>query len=313
MKKIFICIASCFAAFGVQAQETPQVPISIYFPEQVETIPPTAVKSITSKLTSALAQCGMGATDDFAQFYLTCDATVVSRDVIPGAPVKYSQDVDLTLYVMDVFAKKTFNSTTISTRGVGNSEAKAYIACFQKVAPTNKDLQAFLKNTNSRIITYYEGQRDNIIQIARSLAKVYKYDEALFRLSLYPEVCAGYDRIVEEATNIYSKYIDDQANKNLAKARAIWNAGQDAIAAAEAGEYLAEILPDAACYKEAVALSNEIKERVKSDIDYVRRIEERDNAQMHQESMARINAWREVGVAFGKNQKSHTYQAVWIR
>lgn len=313
MKKILLYISFCFTALCVQAQEQPQVPIAIYFPEQVESIPPTAVKSLTTKLTSAAAQCGMGATDDFAQFYLTCDANVISRDVIPGAPAKFSQDVDLTLYVVDVFSKKIFNSTTISTRGVGNSEAKAYIACFQKIAPTHKDVQSFLRNTNSKIISYYEGQREAIINIARSLAKVYKYDEALFRLSLYPQVCAGYDRIVEEATLIYTKYIDDSANRNLAKARAIWNAGQDAAAASEAGEYLAEILPDASCYKDAVALSNEIKARVGSDIDYARKIEERNSAQQHKENTARINAWREVGVAYGNNQKSHTYKDTWVR
>lgn len=313
MKKILLYVSFCFSAMCVQAQEQPQIPIAIYFPEQVESIPPTAVKSLTSKLTSAAAQCGMGATDSFAQFYLTCDASVISRDVVPGAPSKFSQDVDLTLYVVDVFSKKIFNSTTISTRGVGNSETKAYISCFQKITPTHKDVQNFLRNTNGKIISYYESQRENIIDIARSLAKIYKYDEALFRLSLYPEVCAGYDRIVEEATLIYTKYIDDLANRNLAKARAIWNTGQDAMAASEAGEYLAEILPDASCYNDAVALSNEIKARVNSDIDYVRKIEERNNSQQHKENMTRINAWREVGVAFGNNQKSHTYKEVWIR
>lgn len=313
MKKILVLVSFCFATLCVKAQEQPQIPIAIYFPEQVESIPQTAVKSLTLKLTSAAALCGMGATDDFAQFYLTCDANVISRDVVSGVPAKFSQNVDLTLYVVDVFSKKIFNSITISTRGVGNSEAKAYISCFQKITPTHKDVQNFLRNTNSKIISYYESQRKNIIDIARSLAKVYKYDEALFRLSLYPEVCAGYDSIVEEATLIYTKYIDDLANRNLAKARAIWNAGQDATAASEAGEYLAGILPDASCYNDAVALSNEIKARVSSDIDYVRKIEERNNTQQHEENMARINAWREVGVAFGNNQKSHTYKDVWIR
>ena len=46
------------------------------------------------------------------------------------------------------------------------------------------------------------------------------------------------------AVGIYQKYLDDKANKALARAMAIWNAGQDSYAAAEAGEYLAEILPD---------------------------------------------------------------------
>lgn len=313
MKKLFMILSgSLLAIGGLCAQELAKIPIAIYLPEQVESIPATAAKSLTTKLKSATAQTGMGATDDFAQFYLTADATVLSRDVVPGAPPKFRQDVDVTLFVVDAFTQKVFNSTTLSTHGVGNSEAKSYIACFQHIAPTNKGLQSFLKSTNNKIAAYYESQIDHIIDIALALAKVYKYDEALFRLSLYPEGCAGYDRIVEVATGIYSKYIDDQANRNLAKARAIWNAGQNAAAAAEAGQYLAEILPEASCYKEAQALSEEIKARVSSDIDYMRSIEARDSANEHELALASVNAWRAVGVAFGNNQQAYTYQPVLI-
>ena len=313
MKKLFIIFSSLLLAIGdVCAQELAKIPIVIYLPEQIESIPATAAKLLTTKLISATAQNSMGATENFAQFYLTCDATVLSRDVLPGAPTKFSQSVDLTLFVVDAFTQKIFNATTLSTHGVGNSEAKAYIACFQQISPTNQALQSFLKSTNNKIAAYYESQIDHIIDIAQALAKVYKYDEALFRLSLYPEGCMDYDRIVEVATGIYSKYIDDQADRNLAKARSIWNAGQDAYAAAEAGKYLAEILPDASCYKEAVALSEEIKKRISSDIDYLRKLEARDSANEQELAKARINAWREVGIAFGNHQQSHTYQPVLV-
>lgn len=302
------------ATVGAYAQnaETAKVPVAIYFPEQVESIPAEAQNLLVSKLTSAAARSGMAATPDFAQFYLTCSATVLDRDVIAGAPTKYRQEVELNFYVVDAFAKKVFHSTSLTSKGVGNSEAKAYIAGFRQLSSQHAALTKFMQETNDRIVEYYEGQCDNIIRIAQSLAKVYKYDEALFRLSLYPEACPSYNRIVDVAVDIYQKYIDDRANRCLAKARAIWNAGQDAAAASEAGQYLAEILPEAACYAEAVALSNEIKERVKSDIDYVRQLEARDNAQAHEARMEAIKAWKEVGIAFGNNQKAHTYKEAWV-
>lgn len=307
MKRLFLLSLSWITISNIWAKEPEKVPVAIYFPEQVESIPDSAVNSLTNKLVAAVAQSGMGASDDFVQFYLTCEAAVVSRDIIPGAPTKYRQNADLTFYVVDAFSQKVFNAVTIPTNGVGNSEAKAYIACFQKIQPANKDLQNFLKNTNSRIIEYYESQIDNIINIAVSLAKVYKYDEALFRLSQYPEACKGYNRIVETATNIYTKYIDDKANRNLAKARAIWNAGQNDVAAEEAGQYLAEIMPEASCYGAAMALAEEIRSRVHSDIEYYRELEKRDKEYEREIKLANINAWKAVGVAFGNNQKAITY------
>jgi len=313
-KLVLSCAVGLISVAGVRAQsaQTAKVPFAVYFPEQVESVPVQAQDILLAKLTAAAAQNGMAATPDFAQFYMTCAASVVDRSVLPGAPTKYSQEVELTFYVVDAFAKKVFNSTTLSARGVGNSEAKAYIACFKQVSPSNAALKSFMQTTNTRIIDYYESQCDNIISIARSLAKVYKYEEALFRLSLYPEACPSYNRIVEVATGIYQKYVDDHANRCLAKARAIWNSGLNAEAAAEAGQYLAEIMPEAACYKEAVALSEEIKKRVGSDIDYMRKLEARDNAQAHELRMEAVKAWKEVGMAFGNNQKSNTYKEAWV-
>ncbi|MBR1995196.1 MAG: hypothetical protein IJ990_06640, partial [Alistipes sp.] len=150
-----------------------------------------------------------------------------------------------------------------------------------------------------------------VITMAQTLAGAYKYEEALFRLAVYPEACPSYPRIVEVAVEIFKKYRDDQALRNLAQARSIWAAGQDAAAARAAAPYLAEILPDASCYEEAMALLKEIKTRVKEDIDYLRAIEERNNRQSHEQAMAQINSWREVGVAYGTNQKQTIYRDAW--
>ncbi len=321
MKRTLNFIIACavmLTSLSAKAQQTTapaapaKVPISVYLPDELDNIPEEARNTLKNKFKAAAAQSGMGATDDFAQFYMTCTATKVDMQVIPGAPTKYRQEVDLTLYIVDAMSKKVFGSTSFSTHGVGNSETKAYMACFKQVSPSNSTLKNFLVKTNKEIVDYYEGQIDNIIAIAQSLAKVYKYDEALFRLSLVPEVCPSYQKVIDVATGIYQKYIDDHANRCLAKARSVWNAGQDFNAASEAGEYLAEILPEASCYDEAQALAQEIKQRVGDDIEYYRNLEARDADRAHEKSMAEINAWREVGVSFGNNQRDVYYDESWI-
>lgn len=55
----------------------------------------------------------------------------------------------------------------------------------------------------------------------------------------------------------------------------------------------------------------EIKQRVKEDIDYLRQIEERNNRQGHELAMARVAAWRDVGIAYGTNQKQTIYRDAW--
>ena len=319
MKKlIYLVVASVLASaslFGARAQQPStdlKIPISIYLPTEECNIPVAAQKMLTNKITLIATQNGMGASEEFAQFYATCVSTMLEKHVVGGAPAKYMQEVELTFHIVDAFAKKIFNSTSITVKGIGDSEQQAYINSFRKIPNNSPELKQFFTTTNQKIKSYYESQRETIIKMAQSLAKVYKYDEALFHLAIYPEACAGFDQVVDVATSIYQKYIDAQANRNLAKARSIWNAGLDANAAAEAAIYLAEILPEATCYKEALTLSEEIKQRVGDDIEYYRSLEARDNAQAHEVEMERIKAWKEVGLAFGNNQKENTYYDAWV-
>ncbi len=308
-----IALSCGFSALAQEpAQEAPKVPVAVVFPEQVPYISIEAQEIIKNKLSAACARSGMGATDDFCQFILTSAISITDKYVNPGNPPKFFEKGDLTIYVVDVLGKKTFDSTTIPIQGVGNAEEQAHIKAFKALSPQNPNLTKFLAGANTKIVNYYEGQIDNIITQAQSLAKVYKYDEALFKLGLVPEACPSYSsKVVPAAADIYQKYIDDQANRNLAKAKAIWIAGQDASAAAEAAEYLAEIMPEAKCYPESVALSKEIAARVKADIQYYRDIEARDNAQQYDLAKKKISAWRDVGVAYGNHQKADVYYTAW--
>lgn len=292
--------------------EVPAIPISIFFSEQSANIPQEAVGSLTNKMRAAAARNGLGATDDNNQFFLTCQATVEEKYVIPGPPPQYFQKLDLTFYVVDSFSKKIFDSVSFPSQGVDKSETKSYLACFRAVNPNNPKLGSFLKGTAVKIVKYYEDQLDNILTRANNEAKAYNYASALAILSQVPEAIPSYQKVMDAASAIYQKYIDDEANRNLAKARAVWNAGQDAAAAAEAGEYLALILPDATCYPEAVELSDAMRRRVKSDIDYYRKREEKREDREYDLKKRETEAWRAVGVAYGNNQKSNAYYNAWL-
>lgn len=285
-----------------------KVPMTVYFADESSNIPYSSRDFLTTRMKAAITKNGMGATDDFCQFFMSCSYNVIEKHVVPGSPTKYFQTVEMNFFVVDAFAQKIFSTTSIETKGVGNSEEQANTAGVRQFSPSNSAIAGFIKESNNKIIKYYNEQYKTIIVKAQSLAKVYKYDEALFQLSLVPEACSGYLEVVDVAAGIYQKYIDDQANRALAKATAIWNAGQDSYAASEAGVYLAEIMPEATCYPQAVALSNEIKARVKSDIDYYRKVDELERTRDYNAKMSTIAAWKAVGVAYGNNQKTNYYQ-----
>ena len=107
---------------------------------------------------------------------------------------------------------------------------------------------------------------------------------------------------------IYQKQIDRECKSKLMEANTAWNAAQDSYGADTAGGILAQIDPNASCYKEALALSNKIAQRIK-EIDQrdwkLQLKEQQDNVDIQK---ATIKAIRDIGVAYGNGQpKTVTY------
>ena len=311
MKRILFTLASLAFAAALNAQAPTAVPMTVNIYEESSNIPAGTAEMLATRMKAAIANSGMGATEDVTQFYLPAKSSLLDKHIVPGSPTKYFNTSELTLFVVDAFAQREFTSFTMEVKGVGNSEQQAYTGSLKEFKASNPKLLSYLKDSNDKILAYYDSQYPTIITEANSLALVKKYEEALFRLSAVPQACKGYQEVITVATQIFQKYLDDQSFKALAKARAIWNAGQDSAAAAEAGVYLAQIDPNSKYYQDAVALNDEIKARVKSDIDYYRKLEARDAAWAHEEKTKSIEAWRQVGIAYGNNQKSQYYKTIW--
>lgn len=301
-------------ACAVQAAaQTRNVPLTVYVPEQAEYLPDIARAAMANKMRQVVNLNGMGATDDRGQFYITCTVSVTDKEVLGTAPAKIAQKMDVTFYVADALDRKVYGTATVSVRGVGDNQNKAYIAALKQIAPTQPALKNLIRDANAKIIAYYQEQCDNILQQAQTLALAKNYEAAFFRLSLIPEACdACYAKVLTMANTLFQKYIDDLAQANLAKARSIWNAGQDRDAAIEAGEYLAQILPDATCYPQAEALAAEIKAKVREDLDFYRQMYVRQVEYEQRNTQDAIKAWRDVGVAYGNNQQAITYAPVFV-
>ena len=168
---------------------------------------------------------------------------------------------------------------------------------------------AMMGGSREKIVAYYTAEADRIILRARTLAQQKQFDAAFYELCSIPQACgAAYDRAISIGTEIYTQYVDYLCMVNLAKARSAWMYQQNSEGAYEAGEYLSQIYPDAECYNDACNLYAEIKGKVLEDWKFEMK---KYNDQISLEQ-ARIDSWRDVGVAYGKNQKSNTYNVSWL-
>ena len=228
----------------MMAAETQYLPISVYAADNVENIPQGAKAMLENKLTQLLTRNGIAGLDYMGQFVLTVTTTPLDKDVIPGPPMKISEKMEMNLYIVDAYAKTIFSSTSMTVKGLGETENKCYLNAISRMPLQNATIAQFVEEGKNKIIEYYDHEGEAIIKKAQYLAGQKSYEEAMYWVSLIPQQSKHYDAALKAGMDIYQAYVDNQCNINLAAARQAWAAEQNSVGAAKAGEYLANIMPE---------------------------------------------------------------------
>ncbi len=305
---IMLSSTMSFAQSSASKDEN-RIMLTSWVPSQIEGMPASARKMLTNRLKQVVTKNGLGGSPYNTRFIISANITVMSKDILPGPPPMHAYNLDVTLYIGDGFEGTVFASTTISVKGVGTNENKAYISGLKRISPKNPEIQAFVKNGKEKIIQYYKDNCDLIIKKANSLADQGKFKHAIFMLAAVPSACEEcYVKAMNAIKPIYKKQIDKDCKEKLQKATAIWNASQDMAAAEEAGAMLASIDPGASCVGQARTLSNKIAAKVKQ----IDAREWKYIVKDQQQESERIKAIRDIGVAYGKGPKANvTYKSLW--
>lgn len=286
------------------------ITLSVILPEQEDTFPSGAKTYLSNKLMQSAIVNGIGASEDFSRFFITCNIAMATKDIVPGPPQQIAENMEITLFIADYFDQKIFASTSLELKGVGTNDTKAYINAIKNMNPRSPQISAFIEKGKDKIIEYYKAQCDNIVKKANSLAFQKQYEEAIYLLTSIPDAVGEcYDRSLSETRNIYQQYVDYLCDVNLAKAKAAWAAEQNSAGAGKAGQYMSLIYPDAKCYGDAQGLYNEIKGKVLDDWKFEMK-KWQDGVDLESQ---RIEAMRAVGVAYGNGQQPTSYVLGWCK
>lgn len=291
-----------------------RIPLTPIVSPQTESISGSATQNLLSKLQHAANENGLGATTANGRFLLVANVNIVTKDITSTAPPMVALNIDLDLVMVDYLTQQTFSSTSIPLKGVGQNETKAMIQALRALSDTNDKLQRCLTQGKTRIIEFYNTQCDFIIKEAQTLASMQQFEQAIAKLTSVPVVCKDcYFRAMNEAGTIFDQYQDFLCEKNFAAAKSVWIANPNSRGANAIIPYLANLLPNAACYEEAQTLVQEVRTKVRQDEqrdwDFMLKTWD-DRVDLQRQ---RIDAYRQVGVAFGQNQPQVNYQLDFIR
>ncbi len=293
-----------------KANDGSKLMLAAWVPNQIDNMPEAARKNLENKLTQIVTANGMSGDARNTRFIVSANVVVATKDITPTAPPMHAYTLDVTLYMGDGFEGKSYASYSTTVKGVGENETKAYNAALKNIKTTDPNYKDFIDKGKAKIIDYYNSQCDIIIKEAKVLAAMNKFDEAIWKLTSVPNVCTDcFNKSMIAVAPIFQQKIDFVCKTNVSKATSIWNANPTAEGAAEAGELLSKIDPNAACFKESKALSDKIGKRM-LEIDKREWNFKYDSEIGLERDM--IKAYRDVGVAYGNGQPQNvTYKSLW--
>ena len=303
MKKIMLLVVAIGCFICCYAQEIKStVALQIVVEDMVDPFPAAGKAQMEAKLSSILTRNGVQSTNWQNQFFITAHVVPQTKDVLAGPPPQVAEVMDVVFYIGDSYNQIIFATETQTVRGVGTTDAKCYLNGLTNIKTNSTKLAAFVEEGRKKIIAYYDAQAPSMMDKARSLAQMHDYEQAIWMMMTIPSECKYYQQALDLGVEFYNDMLKFQCHQNLAAAKAAWMANYDKDGALAAAEYLSLIIPESGCYEDAETLSAEIKSRMREDYDFeIRKYE--DTLGLKKDIISTI---REIGVAYGMNQRSHT-------
>lgn len=310
MKKLRILTALAAVALSLGAYADCQLNLSVMTVPGPENVPAGADNYLDARLQNLVSTDGIVADPGLSNFFIAGKFSHIYAQELAGPPRQTALHTSLTLYIGDVTSETVYSSTTVELRGVGDSEQRAFINALKQVNANNSAIKSFIRSGKTKVVDYFNKNYRQIIAKADKAASQNKYDEAVWLLNMVPECCVGYNEVSSDLNRYYTLYLNREGNILLDKAKAAWATSPDVDGAQEAFSYLSQIDPESSAYSGAQKLLAEIKASVKSDRDFELREKYHDQIDLEK---ARVQAIREIGVAYGKGQQPTTTNVMWLR
>ncbi len=233
-----------------------RIQLSTYISSQIDGLPESAKNLLKNKLNQIASLNGIGGTQN-SRFIITPNITVLFKEVLPGPPRKVVLSLEVYFYIGDGIKGTLFSSEIMKIKGVGASDAKAYISAIKLIKARNPLFKNFVDQGKAKIVEYYNSKCDFIKKEALAKADRKDFDEAIASLLAVPKVCNECYIACQDLTiKVYKMKMENDCTENIQKATvAKTNNKWD-----EAVPYLTAIPPGVSCYDAAQILLQNIED-----------------------------------------------------
>lgn len=333
MKKIiFLILATLLSINCLKSRpyidEIGNIILSVYIDKEKTPIPQNAYRILQNKMNQIVSKNGIGCSEN-QRFIITANVNELTRDITATAPPMLAITLEVTFYIGDGTDGTLFASQSITGKGVGETEDKAYINALKSIRTLDAEFNSFIIKGKTKIIEYYNYNIDQIMAEAIAMKDAGNFDEAISLLMSVPNVSDVYIRAMNLCTTLYKERAENEAARLLNKAKTIWSRGMDLQSAKEAAAVLADIDPNSSFFNESEQLRLQIEDRIKEldqrEWEMLQKekeqewemqqkkleMQQKEDERNYQLEMYYIDACKEIAVAEAKNQPDIVYEFLW--
>jgi hypothetical protein len=136
-----------------KSDDAARIVIASYVPEQIEGLSDISIQNLSNKLDQITTNAGIGGS--YSRFIITPSVNILGKEITPTAPPMTALSMSITFFIGDGVEGTKFSSYTIETKGVGNSDTKAYLSAFKNIRVNDPGYAQFLETGKKKIIEYY--------------------------------------------------------------------------------------------------------------------------------------------------------------
>lgn len=297
--------------------------------ENCSSMPNGICEILNQKLSTIISQNGIQSQMGQSMFILTSNVTEESKNVLSTAPVQIAYVLDVHLFIGDGETGTKYLSQSFRTKGVGQTEEKAYRNAVKNLNSKSAQMIEFVSKGKARIISYYDNNKEQILSSIRSCISGKNLEQAAYELCLIPQECSYYNDVQTLLGKVNAQIVDNNSSNLFLEAKSIWSAEQNENTANQVADLIAKIDANASCYSDAHKFLNSVTNRMEQlnnrewaarqrqlaherEMEMTREHNRSVETQMRikaqrDQNMATIRAVRDVAVEYAKRRPRVVY------
>ncbi|SFI51509.1 hypothetical protein [Halpernia frigidisoli] len=287
--------------FAQNQNDIGKIQLAIFFNiDQQNKFEPEILEKIEGKLSQLLSNYAIASTSYNNGLLLEPNIIINGNDIVEGGMQNINvTNITLQLKIKQDQSNVLFTSFSKTLKGTGRTQELALNNAINSLSPSDPLLINFINSGTEKILKYYEENCTQIINKSSTLEKSGNYEESLALLLSIPESASCYKTAQNKSLSTY---------KNFQKMNCTALIMQAKISIAEkdfnsAFTILSDIENTSPCSSESISLIKNIEAKISAEDKKQWDLQ----LKMYNDAVSleknRINAIKEIAVAFYKSQK----------